>query len=259
MFCTNCGTKLPEDASFCMNCGAKVLKPVAAPQETPVEAPAVPQPEPIPGPIPEPPAASQPEPLSGPNPEEAPAEPEIPVPVAEPQPIFQPQPDAGSPYPYQAKPMVYAPPAETPQPEFPMKWFKFVIYFQLFFGAFVNLCNMVLYLSGAIYGSDSGLVYAAFRGMRVLDILMGVICLALAAYSIFVRFQLAKFRRNAPALLYILLACNAGFNLFYGIGSTIIVGQNLISATTVGNLIGTIILLALNVVYFNKRKSLFIH
>ena len=25
MFCTNCGSKLPEGAAFCTNCGAKVI------------------------------------------------------------------------------------------------------------------------------------------------------------------------------------------------------------------------------------------
>lgn len=249
MFCTNCGTQLPDDASFCMSCGAKVLKPATAPQEPPLQPSVVSASQP----------ASVPDTQTDTVPTSTSAVPEdtVPAEAIPPQPVYPPQPDTN--HPYQPQSPYCAPPVEPPQPEYPMKWFKFVIYFQLFFGAFVNLCNTVLYCSGALYGNDSDLVYAAFGGLRVLDILMGVICLALAAYSIFVRFQLAKFKRNAPVLLYILLACNAGFNLFYSIGSTIIIGQNLISATTIGNLIGTLILLALNVVYFNKRKSLFIH
>lgn len=51
MFCTQCGTKLPDDARFCTNCGASVAPKAAtqapAPAETqtaepaPAEAPAV--------------------------------------------------------------------------------------------------------------------------------------------------------------------------------------------------------------------------
>ena len=29
MFCSNCGTKLPEQAGFCPNCGAKVAREAA--------------------------------------------------------------------------------------------------------------------------------------------------------------------------------------------------------------------------------------
>lgn len=47
MFCTQCGTKLPDDARFCTNCGAFVASKAPAPTETqaaepaPAEAPAV--------------------------------------------------------------------------------------------------------------------------------------------------------------------------------------------------------------------------
>lgn len=249
MFCTNCGTQLPEDASFCMSCGAKILKSAVPPIEEPLpktpedSAPQV-KSEP-PTPLPEEPAASM---------DAGPAAPVPPQADYPPQPAYQP-----NPYPYQPQPTPYAPPMTPPQAEFPMKWFKFMIYFQLFLNAFLNLCNAVLYCTGAQYGNDADMVYAAFGGLRILDVLMGVICLVLAVYSILVRFQLAKFKKSAPMLLYILLACNAGSNLFYSISSSIVIGQNLLTAYTVGNIIGIAVLLVLNVVYFNKRKSLFIH
>lgn len=47
MFCTQCGTKLPDDARFCTNCGASVVSKAPAPVETqaaepvPAQAPAV--------------------------------------------------------------------------------------------------------------------------------------------------------------------------------------------------------------------------
>lgn len=47
MFCTQCGTKLPDDARFCTNCGASVASKAPAPVETqaaepvPAQAPAV--------------------------------------------------------------------------------------------------------------------------------------------------------------------------------------------------------------------------
>ena len=40
MFCTKCGTELPNDTQFCPNCGARVAKPVVAhaPHDTNVAA-----------------------------------------------------------------------------------------------------------------------------------------------------------------------------------------------------------------------------
>ncbi len=40
MFCTQCGTKLPDDARFCTNCGAAVAPKAPAPAETPATVPA---------------------------------------------------------------------------------------------------------------------------------------------------------------------------------------------------------------------------
>ena len=62
MFCTQCGTKLPDDARFCTNCGASVAPkaatqapaPAADPSETVVTLDAVePESEPAPAPAPE--------------------------------------------------------------------------------------------------------------------------------------------------------------------------------------------------------------
>ena len=41
MFCTQCGTKLPDDARFCTGCGAPVAPKAAAQAPAPAEAPAV--------------------------------------------------------------------------------------------------------------------------------------------------------------------------------------------------------------------------
>ncbi len=47
MFCTNCGTKLPDEASFCPNCGTKLTpKAAAAPAQ-----PQAPMAQPAPGPV----------------------------------------------------------------------------------------------------------------------------------------------------------------------------------------------------------------
>lgn len=81
--------------------------------------------------------------------------------------------------------------------EMPMKWFKFVIYFQLFAGALIGAVNAARYLTGSIYGTDAKSVYLVFPALGTADKMYGVIVLLLAAMAIFVRMQLAKYKLNA--------------------------------------------------------------
>ncbi len=59
---------------------------------------------------------------------------------------------------------------------YPMKWYKFVIYFLLFFSAAINLISAILYFTGALYGDayTARLVYATFPAMKPLDIVTGI-------------------------------------------------------------------------------------
>lgn len=56
-----------------------------------------------------------------------------------------------------------------PVVEYKMGWYKFLIYFSLFFGAFVNLARGFGYLTGSVYfveanGVSADLVYSFYGG-----------------------------------------------------------------------------------------------
>lgn len=51
---------------------------------------------------------------------------------------------------------------QQPQKELGMKWFHFVIYFQLFVSALVGLWNGFQLLTGRIYGENTDRVYSYF-------------------------------------------------------------------------------------------------
>ena len=58
---------------------------------------------------------------------------------------------------------------QQPQKELGMKWFHFVIYFQLFVSALVGLWNGFQLLTGRIYGENTDRVYSYFSGLKGVD------------------------------------------------------------------------------------------
>ena len=144
-------------------------------------------------------------------------------------------------------------------PQRGMKWFKFIIYFQLWASMLVNLAAAAKYFTGAYYEGNAGMVYDFFPALQPLDIVMGVFCLALAVYAVVVKRALAKFRAKGPMMYYLTyIVSTAGTALYLLIGS-IILGQSAFTAGIAGNFAGTLVMLFINIPYFNNRKHLFVN
>ena len=178
----------------------------------------------------------------------APAAPEIPTP-------FDPTPY--DPAPYSADPFASADVAAAPQRG--MKWFKFIIYFQLWAGMLVNLVTAGKYFTGAYYEGNAEMVYRFFPALQPLDIVMGVVCLALAVYAVVVQRALAKFRAKGPMMYYLMYIVNTAVTVLYLIIGSIIIGQSAFTAEVAGSIIGSIVMLFVNIPYFNNRKYLFVN
>lgn len=147
----------------------------------------------------------------------------------------------------------------------PMKWYKFVIYFQLFAGAVLSFYEGVRYFLGLQYGDleTAALVYQRWDAMEVLDIFMGLYNVAMIAMYLVTRQKLAKFRSNAVTWYLSIWVLNLGTAIFYNI-LTLIITEGIISATyilgyTIGYSIGTILIIYFNRVYFKKREALFVN
>lgn len=139
----------------------------------------------------------------------------------------------------------------------PMKWFKFIIYVQLFLSALGNLILGIGLLAGTAYGEYSGLVYAVAPALRAVDVVIGLALLALAAAAIVVRQRLARYRAGAPRLYLLLLAVSLGVSLVYLLAGSAVVGELLLSASTLASLAGSGVMLPVNRIYFRKREGLF--
>ena len=140
-----------------------------------------------------------------------------------------------------------------------MKWFKFIIYFQLWVGMLANLVDAGKFFTGGFYEGNAELAYAYYPALKPLDIVMGIFCLTLAVYAVVVQRSLAKFRAEGPKMYYILLGASIAVTLLYLLVGSIILGESVFSLDTGVNLIVSVAMILINIRYFNNRKHLFVN
>ncbi|MGN1306156.1 MAG: zinc ribbon domain-containing protein [Faecousia sp.] len=223
MLCPNCGTDVSSAGRFCPNCGTPLQesKPTidTAPQQQ-YQQPQYPQQQY------QPPQYQQ---------------------QQYQQPLYQ------QPY----------PPMQAAAPQ--MNWYKFLIYFALFASAVVNAINAIRFFTGLVNGSsaDAQWLYAIFPSWKTVDIIVGLLLLVLAAFSIFTRFRLSGYYKNGPLCLYLTYGLSALSNIVYLLGVALVISGTGISLTdldivpTVTSIVVSIVMIVINVLYFNKRKQLF--
>lgn len=155
---------------------------------------------------------------------------------------------------------------QSVQPELGMKWFKFVIYFQLFLSALVNIINGFRISTGLHYGVTSrqlDYIYNHFDGLKMLDVCIGICIVVLGVLALITRFMLSGYKKCGPSMYIGLLIANIviGFiyiAAFYFIVSSVSPDVS-ISGDTFITLEINLTLLVLNIIYFKKRKHLFVN
>ena len=150
------------------------------------------------------------------------------------------------------------------RPEMPLKWYKFVIYVQLFAMAVVNLINGIYCLTGGHYQGMADTVYEMLPTMLPLDTAYGVLAIALAVFALVVRGQLANWKAAAPKLYLLLLSLNLGVSLLYNVAAVAVVvnaglpfNYNPNYGTLISSTVTSVVMIACNAVYFKKRAHLF--
>lgn len=149
-------------------------------------------------------------------------------------------------------------PAKTTQPaaktqprpavyEYPMKWYKFLIYFSLFASAASSFISAITYFLNAVAISQPGFM-----------VWLGIFSIVLGILSLITRSELAKFKKTGPSKLITLYACNAAINAIYVIIIRVLVGETVASISTlILTIVVNIFMIIANKVYFDKRAALF--
>lgn len=140
----------------------------------------------------------------------------------------------------------------------PMKWYKFLIYFLLFFSAFANLLSSFSYFSGTVQGAYAAEIYAAYPGMKAVDILSGFCALGFAAWAILTRIALGKYSRFGPMMICVFYLASSAFNLLYRLSATLVTGINLFDVSTIASIVAGLVFAYVNHIYFKKRKAMFV-
>ena len=154
-----------------------------------------------------------------------------------------------------------APPNSALANGYELRWHKFQVNFALWAGAILNFITGCRFISGDVYEEQSSQVYEYFEGLRSIDSIWGVIMLAIAIYMIYVRFQLAGLRTNAPRKLSIMYLLFIAGNLIYIFAVSNITRLPLVTILqeNPGGIIGFVVMLFINMHYYKKRAALFIN
>ena len=149
-------------------------------------------------------------------------------------------------------------------PPKPMKWYKFLVYFFLWFGAVLNLINSINIFTGNVYrsqGVEPGLAYMMFGGLKTFDIFRGILTLLLAFFIVLTAIWLLQYKRIGVTALLGMYIANAVISIISLVGEylivTAVVPIEFQTATLIGVLIGVGFMFVVNMIYFDKRRHLF--
>lgn len=148
------------------------------------------------------------------------------------------------------------------EPEQGMKWFKFIIYVQLFLSMLSQVSSAILIFAGSQYGEDADYIYFLYDGLKAVDVIFGILSLGLAVLALAARQALARFKANGPKLYFTFLIANIVVGLIYIILVSIVTGVSmsmLVDTDLIAQLVTSAILLGVNIVYFRKRTHLFVN
>ncbi|MDQ0361466.1 hypothetical protein [Breznakia pachnodae] len=142
-----------------------------------------------------------------------------------------------------------------------MKWYKFIIWFQLIVLCIYFTWLGVSFLRGTIYGGTNGIAasvafYKSYPLLKIIDNIQGGILILLAIVSLVVRDWLVKRKKNGPKRYLILLVVVAIEPILYSYAVAIATQANL-EGYTISTMYMSIIFFFVSLIYFKNRAKYF--
>ena len=160
--------------------------------------------------------------------------------------------------------------AYPPATALPMKWYKFLINFALFFSVVLNANSGVQLINGDQYRDGnvdmSGLVYSQFGALKTVDVVAGIVMIAFALFTLYVRSRLAGYCKNGPKMLLLLYILGFAYTVLYTAAVYITlasygVSLNIVDFLLTGSVTVAVVdgvMFVINLEYFRNRKHLFV-
>ncbi|MBE7018285.1 MAG: hypothetical protein E7413_00190 [Ruminococcaceae bacterium] len=146
--------------------------------------------------------------------------------------------------------------------DIPMNWYSFLIYFSLFASAISNLLTGYQLITGSCYFDQADTMYKMVDGLKNLDTIVGSLSIGIAILCIVTRFALSGYRKIGPVLLALTYGSVALLNLGYMLSLDSILPDYITKETDLSSFtssaIASGVLLVCNIIYFRKRKHLFV-
>lgn len=129
-------------------------------------------------------------------------------------------PVCGTAVPSESERSVSAQYAYPPATALPMKWYKFLINFMLFFSAALNAIDGVQFIIGDQYYKDGPIdvakaIYSQFGALKTVDVVAGIVLIAFALFTLYTRSRLAGYCKNGPKMLLLLYILGFAYTVLY--------------------------------------------
>ena len=147
----------------------------------------------------------------------------------------------------------------TPQPVLGLKWANFLGYFALWAGAVLNLASGIQFVTGLIYNGDASFIYDYFPGLQVLNILYGVCLLGTVALNVFAALSIIKCKKQTGLLVCLVYSAQVVLSLVYVVAGSIILSSFAGDATTIIQIVVSIVMIFVNRTYFNNRRDVYVN
>lgn len=181
------------------------------------------------------------------------------------QPSMKPQPTYEQPV---NQPPYQAPVGQTVPDKyqgFPMKWYKFLVYFALWAGSLLNAVTGIRQVTGTSR-ENADILYSLAPSLKTCDIIFGILMILVAVLGVLTAIKLLQLSAMGPKLLMLLYIANAAISLIEMIVLVSIVKGNSklemdssVLTSVIVSIVVSGIMVAINWIYFKKRESIFVN